>query len=270
MGHAIKKKDKLKDMKLLDEVSVLLHVTNQIEENAVMCHLEPLNQDEKIYQYTEQDDNSKAKKVAYLIGKYGACTVAVAPFRHAITALNFNCFKSLNTIISVGVTYGVKNNAAICDVLVAEKIINYGQDGVISSENNISEVLSSKIFGRKIEWMDKSVKEHLNKCREKLLPTVKKGLILSVPNKELIQQYVSDSKAIGIEEKKTDLDLFKADKVIRHIITVKAVCDFGDDQNKEQFTPVAAYLAANCVRSYLDSSEMPKLLSGTGMYVHCS
>ena len=269
LGHSIKPKIELEDKKLLDTVLVLLHVTNQTEENAVMCYLEPLdNENILAYQYTEQDD-PEAKNVIYLIGKYGACTVAVALFKNAIAALNFNCFKNLNTIISVGATYGVKYHAKICEVLVAEKIINNNKDGVITSEKNTSEVLLSKIFGKKIDWMDRNVKEHLNDCEVEVSPAVKKGIILSVPNKELIQKFASHSKAIGIEEETADL--IKVAQNITHIITVKAVCGFEDerrDQNK--FTPVAAYLAANCVYRYLDNSEVPKLLSGTvtGMYVH--
>ena len=257
MGHGQKHYGKLTKKQLLDEVLVLLYAADDIEENAIIHYLKPL-EDDKIFK-------EKGDATVYYIGKYGKCTAAVATFNH--DAVVPNCFKNLKAVISVGVAYGIKDRAQVCDVLVAEKIINHDHDekGVTSKNNTRTSKELSEIFERNVDkWLDNNIKVHLDGCNVQVsTDNYKKGIIIRVPslhyfktNKKSILKLASDREAIGIEVKTADL--FEVTQNVIHM-NVKAVCSLEDDQ-EEKFQPVAALIAANCVEKHLDNPEVSKLL----------
>ena len=279
MGYGRKTISNLPNEQLLEEVILLVLTVNDNEFNAVLCHLEPLTGHTDIYKYLQRVDyGPQSQSAFYHIGKYGAIPTAVTTIRPGEETggatsthnLAFICFKGLNAIIGVGVACGVEKHTKICDVLVADKVINYDKGRVQMGDylnrgmTSTSSHLLSSIFRRSIKWPDDEIKERLDRCNIPR-PKIKHGTILSGPFliddpeiKNLMMQTFA-TEAIGIEMGATYL--FNAATYMPiHMTIVKAVCDFGDGHMSKQFKPTAALLAANCLKTYLDDQQVPKML----------
>ena len=279
MAHEKKTNQDLPNEELLKEVVLLVLTVNKNEHNAVLCYLEPLTGHTNIYKYMQRvDDGPQCQHAIYLIGKYGTILTAVrqitpgSAIGGATTAPNlaFRCFKSLNSIIGVGVACGVEKRTKVCDVLIADKVNNYNQarlqaGGPLNRGLAVpTSSLLSSIFRQNIKWLDDEIKERLDRCNVPK-PKIKQGIILSGPyliddtktKKELIQNFAAE--AIGIEMEAAYL-FRAATNVPTHMTIVKAVCDFGDGRKTKHFQPTAALLAANCLKKYFDNQQVLKML----------
>lgn len=299
MGYGKKKISDLPNEQILKQVILLLLTVNTNENNAVLCYLEPLTSHKDIYKYIQQvDDHSQSQSMIYYIGNYGKVPTAVRQITSvsefgdvSVTTygLDFSCFKNLNAIIWVGIICGVETHVKICDVLVANEIIDFdlcrlSQVDVVNSgksvplqlisvnkENKIStsEFLSSLFKQKDVNWPDDEIKERLVKCHVPK-PKLRHGIIVSVPNHihnnntkdEMLREIAPE--AIGIEMERAYLH---TSELGLHLAIVKAVYDYGGDTTNKIFQPTAALLAANCLKMYLDDPQITnRLCSNQGRF----
>ena len=258
---------------------ILLVTANQIEYNAVIASLDPLEEYSCLLKY-HYVSNLHGKNAFYIFGKFGHFNAAVhlmsdqgpAAAQDVITVAA-DCFgHHLNAIFAVGVACGVKGKAKMLDVLVSEKIsvytaarISTTSDGGYKIENRgqfnipVSSFLRT-YFDQPPKWPTASSKIVNNLPRT---PTLHKGNILSgnylIDNQEfkdlLLQEFAYN--AIGIEMEGAGLVHGSPDGKYK-IMIVKGVCDFGDGKKNKKYQPTAAMLAVECLKHYFSSPQLPE------------
>ena len=268
------------EVKVLQNIMVLLIAININETLAAHSYLQPLDGHEYIYQFFKPlyQDGQQSKVVVYYIGKYGACTAAIRNvpagfkvYNSASTVLMMadQCFPNLSAIISVGFACGIKKKVKMCDVLVSSKFVNFDKtrdasEGYFQGGETVTvSPQLIKLFTQFEQWPNDAIRKCLNKNRISK-PKVKTGIILSGPyhaddevkQAEFIKKHVPE--AIGTEVEGTHFLLGTEQSTI----IVKAVCDFGDGKYTEMYQPTAALIAADLVHKCLSNPQAYEMLKG--------
>ena len=259
---------------------VLLVTVSENEDLATHYYLQPLDGHESIFKFTNSIKNSKQVAV-YYIGKYGNCPAAIRNVPHdfvvhdndfTIPITANKSFPNLGGIINIGVISGIKKKVKLCDVLVSSKIINCtaqnDENREYTAKGDAITVSPQLIkhFNQFIEWPNDTIKKHLS-TNGLSLPNVISGLILSVPNhvdnlvKKIAPVSSNFSEAIGIESEGAHR-FGESQLTMENVIIVKAVSDFGDGMNSENYHPTAALLAADLVHKHLCDSHALKMFEG--------
>ena len=258
---------------VLHSITVLLVSTNEAETLAIRSYLRSLDGHEAIYQF-----NQDGKPVVYYIGKYGACPAAVTNVPHGfevhISTLANQCFPNLCAIVSVGVACGIEGKVEICDVLVSSQVVNYDDvplDDQIPRDKpfSVSQWLK-KLFSQPAHWPDYTIRKRLinNKIP---MPNVISGVILSGPANHFDDPAVNSiignlsSEAIGIEMQRA----YHFTKDTVNAIIVKAVYNFRDGMDNEEYQPTAALLAADLVHLCLSDRQASEKLKGLDNVAIC-
>ena len=265
------------EVDVLQSIVVLLVNIHGTSESVIHRYLQPLDGHINLYKFYQGAQQTES--VTYYIGKYGACPAAIrwllpksqASHDHSIVVMMANqCFPNLGAVISVGVAYGIKRKAQLCDVLLSSKVINYDYDITAKGYLRKGEVISVsnsvlKLFTQPVQWPNDAVKKILKINRQRI-PNVKSGVIVSGPYvvddpeiHGLVRNFADE--AIGIEM--DGANLFAVNQHIAiHIMIVKAVCDYGDGKNIAVNQPFAALLAADLVHTRLSNPQAPEILQG--------
>ena len=273
-------------MQVLQNIVLLLVTVTDIENLAVHCYLKPLDGHKKIYQFSERidHDQSQTEFAIYHIGKYGSCSAAVRNIlpgsemqdrTTTVVKLAYISFPNLGAVIGVGVAYGIENKVNLCDILVSSSVSNYNkvrvQREVLPTGDNIdASSYLKQLFHNLVNWPNDEIKSRLKNFGMERTE-IQFGKILSAPclsdDPEIkIRLHKSySSEVIGIEMEGTNL-FATAQKSDIHTIIVKAVCDFGDGNNREVLHPTAALLAADCVSTVLSDTQIPEMLKKKGTY----
>ena len=265
------------EVDVLRSIVVLLVNIHGTSESVIHRYLQPLDGHTKLYQFYQSAQQTEP--VTYYIGKCGACPIAFrwllsksqASHDHSIVVMMADqCFPNLGAIISVGVAYGIKKKAQLCDVLVSSKILNYDYDITVKKylPKGEATALSTpvvKLFTQRVQWPSDEVNKHLEANRQRI-PNVKSGVIMSGPhvvNDPAISGLVRNfaDGVIGIEMGGANVFAEKQHFTI-HTIIVNAVCDFGDGKSIEGNHPFAALLAANLVHTGLSHPQAREILQG--------
>ena len=258
---------------VLQSITVLLVSTNETETLAIRRYLRSLDGHKAIYQF-----NQDGKPVVYFIGKYGACPAAVTNVPHGfkvhISTLANQCFPNLCAIVSVGVACGIEGKVEICDVLVSSQVVNYDDvppDDQIPRDKpfSVSQWLK-KLFSQPAHWPDDTIRERLINNNIPV-PNVISGVILSGPANNFDDPAVNSimgnlsGEAIGIEMQRA----YHFTKDTVNAIIVKAVCNFRDGMDNEEYQPTAAILAADLVHLCLSDHQASEKLKGLDNVVIC-
>lgn len=258
---------------VLQSVLVVLVAVNINGTLATHCYLQPLDKHEYIYHFESMDQGGH--QIIYYIGKYGDCPVAIRGITSTINMLDSTntklmitdrCFPKLTAIISVGVVSGVKEKVKLYDILVSSEVINCeistdskGKQETMTTSSQLIKLLTQ------IQWPNNEIKERL-KDNGMLLPEIIPGVILSLPQtvddpaiKKLLVTNVPT--AIGVEMEGDHL-FAEAQQTMADTIMVKAVCDFLDGKNSDEYQPTAALLAVDLVHKSLSSNQTHKALEG--------
>ena len=265
------------EVDVLQSIVVLLVNIHGTSESVIHRYLQPLDGHTNLYKFYQSAQQTEP--VTYYIGKYGACPTAIrwllpksqASHDHSIVVMMADqCFPNLGAIISVGVAYGIKKKAQLCDVLVSSKILNYDYDITVKKylPKGEATALSTpvvKLFTQRVQWPNDAVKKHLEVNRQQI-PNVKSGVIMSGPH------VVNDPAIIGLVRNFADgvigieiggANVFaKRQHFTINTIIVKAVCDFGDGKNIKVNHPFAALLATDLVHTGLSHPQAPEILQG--------
>ena len=264
---------------ILPQVQLLLLTVNKNEFIATQNYLEPLKGYDSIFTYHHRIDSPHSTDTAiYYLGKYGACTAAVAKIDPGLALrtgagfapnLAYQCFPKLGAIIGVGVACGVNGKAKMYDVLVSSKVVNYDKARA-EKGRFISRGEAIPASGYLQQIFSQTRWPHLSKTlyrSEKMpLTEIHHGIILSGPyliddlkfKSKLLKSFAPE--AIGIEMEGSSL--FSATLHTRiHCILVKSVCDFGDGKKDKKYQPTAAIIAADCVKHVMDDFQVPKVLA---------
>ena len=258
---------------VLQSITVLLVSTNVNETLAIRSYLQSLDSHEAIYRF-----NQDGKPFIYYIGKYGSCPAAVTSvspgFEVHISTLANQCFPNLCAIVSVGVACGIEGKVEMCDVLVSSQVVNYDNvppDDQIPKEKPFSVSPWLKmLFSQPAHWPDYAIWERLTKNGIPM-PNVMSGVILSGPTNHFDDPAMNSivtnlsGEVIGIEMQKA----YHFTKDTVNAIIVKAVCDFGDGKNNEQYQPTAALLAAHLVHVCLSDHQASEKLKGLDNVAIC-
>ena len=268
MGCSIQLPENIKD-EILQSVMVLLVSANVYETSATCNYLRPLDGHKRIYKFEQNGE------VVCYIGKYGACSAAVlgnveveASTRTISTLVN-QCFCNLCAVVSIGVACGIKGKVQMCDVLVSSQVVNYDKvpdhdDHIyLPREKPLVSPWLKKLFFQPADWPDYTIKARLIK-NDIPMPNVMSGVILSGSpyhvDDPAMNNFVCNfaGEAIGIEMQRAHH--FTANTA--NAIIVKAVCDFGDGKNNEEYQSTAALLAADLVHVCLSDHQASKELTG--------
>ena len=265
------------EVDVLRSIVVLLVNIHGTSESVIHRYLQPL--DGHINLYIFYQGAQQTDPVTYYIGKYGACPTAIrwllpnsqASNDHSFVVMMADqCFPNLGAIISVGVAYGIKEKAQLCDVLVSSKVVNYDHDITAKRCLPKGEAISVsspvvKLFTQPVQWPNDAVTKYLKVNRQQI-PNVKSGLILSgayVVDDPAILELVRNftDEAIGIEVNRANL-YAENQHITIHTMIVKAVCDYGDGKNISVNQPFAALLAADLVHTGLSHPKASEILQG--------
>ena len=255
---------------VLNSVVIWLVTMNKNETSATHVYLQRLD-DKYVYKHIDQ----KTEDITYYIGKYGAYPAALCnvppDFKSdggtSISKITYGLFRNIIVVINVGVVCGIENKVKMCDVLVSSEIVNYDKVGVRGETITVSPRLT-RLFTQSINmWpYTLNIQKRLND-NEMVMPVVKSGIILSGPHlaedqviKTAIPENIA-SEPIGIEMEGI-YPFTQTQLTMTNVITVKAVCDFGDGQNNEIYQPTAALLAADLVHECLKSDQAHEIFEG--------
>ena len=261
---------------VLNSVVVWLVTVNINETLATHHYLQQLD-DKKVYKVLKHvnEGGHQTNDIVYYIGEYGACPAAISALDFGVHGSNLSevtheLFPNLSAVISVGVAHGVKEKVKLCDVLVSSNVVLYDQ-AMVTHEKYLTQtesvVISSQlinVFNQFDRWPNMFIERRLTD-NEILVPDVKFGTILSgshlIDNpvmQKLLKNIAPDT--IGIEMGGAHL-FVKIHPAIINSIIVKAVCDFGDGNNKI-YQPTAALLAADLVHKCLNDTQTLEIFSG--------
>ena len=264
------------EAEVLQNVMVLLVSWNKTESTAILNYLQPLVGYGNIYKFDQ--GGQQVEVISYYIGKYGVCPAAfrdgceVHGNANTVSMMADQCFPNLGAIISVGVACGIKEKVQLCDVIVSSKVLNYDKkiDGhgeylPIGEPIVVSKQLV-KLFSAPVQWPNDRIKKRLTD-NGRPVPNVKSGVMLSGPYlvnhpamKEALYENIAH-EVFGIEMGGAFLFAENA-YTTANMIIVKAVCDFGDGRNNEEYQPTAALLAANLVYNCLSNLKALETLRG--------
>ena len=246
---------------ILNQVLVLLLTMDKNENDAAFYYLEPLPGHSGVYKYMQCDTTELA---IYFIGQYGVCPVAIRQTEpdsaDTAPALAKKCFKNLKAIIGMGAACGEKNKVEVYDVLVAKKVINCDP----TSKTPTSGLLTS-LFRQNIKWVDDDTKEFSDISELK----IQHGEILCgckhiIDDKEKIRDAAPN--AIGFDIKPANY-FAKAENIPVHVhmTIVKGVYSLKEGHEDKRLQPIAALLAANCVKKVFDDPLVPEMFRNPGM-----
>ena len=256
--------------RVLDSIVVLLVTINITETLATQVYLQQLNE-ESVYKYLKDIDQGEqqVKNITYYIGKYGLCPVAICEvsleYSSNFMKIAYECFPNLSTIISVGITCGIKTKVTMCDVLVSSKVVNYQSFEQTKKPAQHKEIKVSnqliKVFEQSVEWPSESTKRHINDKRFPM-PSVRFGEILCTDDPASKKALIDIAPAaIGLEIE--GAHLFKeTQQTMANIMIVKAACDFEDEKINKTYQPIAALLAADLVHKCLSTSQALEIFTG--------
>ena len=274
-----------KIIKFRKQTQVLLVTANEIERDAVVALLEPI-ENNNLFQYHHLWNFGFLERSAmYTFGKFGAFNAALqmlscqgsAAAQDAITIAS-ECFgDNLCAIFAVGVACGVTNKSNYLDVLVSEEITCYNlmrhgteeKGGCEMINTDMVKLNTSSVFSKHFRthsgWPSES-----SKIANALLikPQMRMGLILSgdflVDNQEfkdhLLLKKDFGYDAVGIEMEGGGL-FYEYKQNRCEVMIVKAVCDFGDGNKDKEYQPTAALLAVECLKHYLDDDTLLNIIS---------
>lgn len=257
---------------VLNSVVVWLVTAVEIETLAGKIYLQQLDGHKCVYKFSKPIDQEgqQAKDITYYVGKYGDCPAVISEISldlnaHAsnIVKMTRELFPNINGVISVGVAADIENEVNMYDVLVSSEVIGENLPNVETIP--VSQQIRN-VFEQSVEWPNKLIQEHFKHQKLQLVPNVKLGTILSLPQ---------HSKAIG-NKLGIGFDLFaKIELTMKHIILVKSVCDSGDGRKSNLYQPTAALLAADLVHKCCSTSLALNTFSGINnlttyicMYTH--
>lgn len=165
------------ESEVLQSVMVLLVTRNTNENLATYSYLQPLYY-YNIYRFDQSGQQTEI--FTYYIGKYGACPVAIINIpsgyemhNSTLSMMANQCFPNLGSIISVGVTCGVKEVVKICDILISSEVvtIDTASDKEEEYSSNGEAIISpqlKRLFTQPIYWPNDEIKKRLSDNGEEI------------------------------------------------------------------------------------------------------
>ena len=258
---------------VLHSIEVLLMTVNINETLATQGYLKKLDGHAHVYKFLKHIDlgQQTAKYVTFYIGKYGSCPAAVGVVpndfevhssENNLTALAYDCFPNVSTIVSTGIACGIQKKVKICDVLVSSKVVYADHESTERKTLDITNQLM-QLFNQPVGWPHKSIQERLE-YNQIMQPNVMFGVVLSglhhTDNPALKSKNI-ESDVVGTDMEGAHL-FTGAVQNMANIIIVKAVCDLEDGRHSETYQPTAAFLAADLVYKCLRTFKARNLFKG--------
>lgn len=256
-----------------NKIQILLVTANEIEYNAVLASLSPLDgPSSPLLKYHHiYNVGKKFFNAQYIFGKFGSFNAAVhrmtrqgpAPAQDVVTVAA-SCFHNLNVIFAVGVACGA-GKAKMLDVVVSQNISVYtaaristaagDDDWKIENRGVFNMPVSSFLctyFVQPPKWpIANSIATKLSKKPELRLGNILSGNYL-VDNKRFKEKLLNEFAYNGIEMEGAGLFYDYQDNKYQ-IMIVKGICDFGDGKKDKKYQPTAAMLAVECLKHCFSS-----------------